>query len=120
MKVLLTGATGFIGQAVAESLLAAGHHLVCVLRDPARLRLAGAAQGRVEHIRLDFANALSPTDWLAAAAATGVRRIVQVSALGADAAAQSAFHLSKRAADEHLRKLGVPAVIAQPSLVYGT
>ncbi len=168
MKVLLTGATGFIGQAVGEALLAQCHHLVCVLRDPARLRLplhlhlrSGAAQGRVETIQLDFAQALSPADWRAAlqgvevvvntvgifkeapgrasmpaqsfellhtrapialfdaAAGAGVRLIVQVSALGADAEARSAFHLSKRAADEHLRQLGVAALIAQPSLVYG-
>lgn len=165
MKVLLTGATGFIGQAVAEALLAQGHHLVCVLRDPARLRSReGVARHRVQPIALDFSKALSPADWRAAlegvevvvntvgifqeasgkrgrgiqpgqsfdflhtrapialfdaAAQAGVRLIVQVSALGADAGAQSAFHLSKRAADDHLRRLGVPALIAQPSLVYG-
>lgn len=35
----------------------------------------------------------------------GVRRVVQVSALGADAAAATAYHRSKRAADDHLAAL---------------
>jgi NADH dehydrogenase len=55
-----------------------------------------------------------------AAARAGERKIVQVSALGADDGAQSAFHRSKRAADQYLVQLGVPYVILRPSLVYGT
>ncbi|MBO9356852.1 NAD(P)H-binding protein [Bordetella petrii] len=49
----------------------------------------------------------------------GVRRVIQVSALGADAGAQTAYHLSKRAADEYLLSLPLDAVVVQPSLVYG-
>jgi uncharacterized protein YbjT (DUF2867 family) len=41
MRVLLTGATGLIGGAIARALLAQGHELVCAVRDPARLALAG-------------------------------------------------------------------------------
>jgi uncharacterized protein YbjT (DUF2867 family) len=54
-----------------------------------------------------------------ACAVAGVRRIIQVSALGADAGAATQFHSTKRAADEHLRQHGLDYVIAQPSLVYG-
>jgi nucleoside-diphosphate-sugar epimerase len=50
----------------------------------------------------------------------GVRRVLQISALGADDSARSAYHLSKRAADEHLLRLPISAVVAQPSLVYGS
>jgi uncharacterized protein YbjT (DUF2867 family) len=49
----------------------------------------------------------------------GVRRVVQISALGADAGARSAYHLSKRATDEFLLELPLSAAIVQPSLVYG-
>ncbi|MFI5531825.1 NAD-dependent epimerase/dehydratase family protein [Kitasatospora sp. NPDC051853] len=35
MKILLTGATGYIGTAVAEHLAAAGHQVVALTRDPA-------------------------------------------------------------------------------------
>jgi uncharacterized protein YbjT (DUF2867 family) len=37
--------------------------------------------------------------------AAGVRRVLQVSALGADAGAVTRYHLSKRAADDHLAAL---------------
>ncbi len=43
MRTLITGATGFIGSHAAEALLAAGHDVVCPVRDPARFRhLVGA------------------------------------------------------------------------------
>lgn len=45
--------------------------------------------------------------------------VLQISALGADEQAQSAFHRTKKQADDALLALGVPCVILQPSLVYG-
>jgi nucleoside-diphosphate-sugar epimerase len=54
-----------------------------------------------------------------ACARCGVRRVVQVSALGADAHARSHYHLSKRAADDYLLSLPLDATVVQPSLVYG-
>lgn len=54
-----------------------------------------------------------------ACAACGVRRVVQISALGADANARSGYHLSKKAADDYLLQLPLEAVVVQPSLVYG-
>jgi uncharacterized protein YbjT (DUF2867 family) len=54
-----------------------------------------------------------------ACAVAGVRRVIQISALGADADAATLFHTSKRAADEHLRRQPIEHVIVQPSLVYG-
>jgi uncharacterized protein YbjT (DUF2867 family) len=57
-----------------------------------------------------------------AAARAGVARVVQVSALGADAQAQTAYHRSKRDADEALLQLArdgrLQAVVLQPSLVF--
>ena len=49
----------------------------------------------------------------------GVGRVIQISALGADEQAQSAYHLSKKAADDYLASLSLPGAIVQPSLVYG-
>jgi nucleoside-diphosphate-sugar epimerase len=37
MKILLTGATGFIGSGVLPALVAAGHHVTALVRDPARV-----------------------------------------------------------------------------------
>jgi uncharacterized protein YbjT (DUF2867 family) len=61
----------------------------------------------------------APRALFAACVEAGVRRVVQVSALGADAAAQSRYHLSKKAADDFLLRLPLSAVIVQPSLIYG-
>lgn len=46
-------------------------------------------------------------------------RVLQLSALGADEQADSAYHLSKKAADDYLAQLPLRALILQPSLVYG-
>ena len=54
-----------------------------------------------------------------ACASAGVPRVVQISALGADAQASSRFHLSKKAADDHLAGLALAWAIVQPSIVYG-
>jgi uncharacterized protein YbjT (DUF2867 family) len=61
----------------------------------------------------------APQALFAACRDAGVKLVLQVSALGADDDAQSRYHLSKKAADDFLRSLDLPAVILQPSLVYG-
>jgi uncharacterized protein YbjT (DUF2867 family) len=45
--------------------------------------------------------------------------VVQISALGADPTAFSAYHLSKRAADDGLRRLPLDWFVLRPSLIYG-
>jgi len=40
MKILLTGATGYIGQRLLPILAAAGHEVVCLVRDPRRFSLS--------------------------------------------------------------------------------
>lgn len=62
---------------------------------------------------------IAPRAVFEACVQSGVRRVIQVSALGADAQAGSAYHLSKRAADDYLLSLKLDAVVVQPSLVYG-
>jgi NADH dehydrogenase len=61
----------------------------------------------------------APLALFAAAADAGVRKIVQISALGADEQARSRYHRSKRVADRRLAELGVPSVVLRPSIVYG-
>jgi uncharacterized protein YbjT (DUF2867 family) len=48
-----------------------------------------------------------------------IKRIIQISALGADERAITPYQLSKRAADDSLRQLNANAFILRPSLVYG-
>lgn len=152
MQILLTGATGFIGQHLLSALLADGHQIVACVRQPERW------QGRfpkVKWMRCDYKKDHDPLVWLPrlsnidvvinavgiiretrgqrfedlhthtpvalfqAAEQLGIRKIIQISALGADEQAESAYHLSKRAADEVLLGLNVDAVILQPSIVIG-
>ena len=47
MKILLTGATGYIGQRLLPLLLDAGHEVVCLVRDPRRFELPASAKGQV-------------------------------------------------------------------------
>ena len=55
----------------------------------------------------------------AACARSGVRLVIQISALGADEHARSRYHLSKKRADDFLSALPLHSVIVQPSVVFG-
>lgn len=61
----------------------------------------------------------TPKALFKAAQNAGVKKIVQISALGADEGAESRYHLSKREADDFLRALSIDWVILRPSLVFG-
>lgn len=146
MRVLIAGASGFIGRALAAQLRRRGHEVLPVLRRPPpgqpalqadfaqvptrdwwRERLHGvdAVVNAVGILRegpgQTFAalHAAAPIELFHACAAAGVRCVLQVSALGADEQARSAYHRSKRVADEVLRRLPLAGAIVQPSLVYG-
>ncbi len=146
--ILLTGASGFIGSRLLRALRAAGHEVVVAGRRPAaggdarfvaadftrdfdvatwQPRVAGvdAVVNAVGILRergtqtFDAIHVRAPRALFAAASACGVRRIVQLSALGADEHAASAYHRSKRTADAALAALAVSHAIVQPSLVFG-
>ena len=51
MRVLVTGATGYIGGRLVPRLVAAGHHVVCLARHPGRV--AGRGWGDVEVLQGD-------------------------------------------------------------------
>jgi len=152
MKILLTGATGFIGDTVLRELLRQGHQVTACCRRPEKLLIESA---NITPLRVDFAVADNMEKWLphldgidavincvgiisesktgtfaqlhvqapvalfTACEQAGVKKIIQISALGADDQAQSAYHLSKKAADDALRRLPLDWFILQPSLVYG-
>src|SRR5690554_2861348 len=114
MRILLTGASGFIGRRLAAELSHAGHQVICAVRRP-----TASLPPSVSHVCIDFNQAVRANDWAAAlegvdvvvntvgifretpgqsfdtihraapaalfeaAAATGVKHVVQLSALGA-------------------------------------
>ena len=49
MQVLLTGATGFVGSFAVPALLAAGHEVVALVRDPAKA--ASVSKKRADAVR---------------------------------------------------------------------
>ena len=149
MRVLIAGASGFIGTHLARACAAAGHEVTCGGRHPlvgipgARqltldyaappahdvlvrelrgidvvinavgiLRPRGAQSFEALHVR-------GPIALFAAAAAAGVRRIIQISSLGAESQAPSAYHRSKSEADRALTTMPVDWAVVMPSLVYG-
>lgn len=139
MNVLLTGASGFIGRNVAAALEQAGHQVKSVSRShgidfcsmlapddwlpyldgiDAVINCVGII-GEVGNQRFGTLHTLAPRALFRACSLAGVRRVVQISALGADETAFSAYHLSKRAADDYLRSLDLDWFVLRPSLIYG-
>ena len=155
MRILLTGASSFIGRHLAGRLAADGHYVTAAGRDTERLGrlLPGFATCRCDLASdgtaawlprfaavdavVNCAGLIRDTGGRYAAVhesgakalfdacrAADVGRVVQISALGADATATTSYHLSKRAADDHLASLD-PAggqmdwVVVRPSLIVG-
>lgn len=151
MRILLTGATGFVGRHLLAALLAEGYHVTCAVRKPCT-----SSNPRLRYIQADFAKDTDKSGWLArladvdlvintvgifratpgqsfaalhtdapralfaaCAEARSVRMVIQLSALGADEQAKTAYHLSKKAADDYLAGLPLPSWVVQPSLIYG-
>ncbi|MGZ5026840.1 MAG: NAD(P)H-binding protein, partial [Methylobacter sp.] len=61
MNILLTGATGFIGQHLLRALLAENHQVTVCCRHPEQL-LRQFPELKI--VTLDFANAIDSNDWL--------------------------------------------------------
>ncbi len=54
MKILITGATGYIGQRLIPYLLMKGHFLVCCARDKQRFNLPKYRSENIEVVQVDF------------------------------------------------------------------
>src|SRR5690606_26266338 len=145
MIVLVTGSSGFIGRHLTEALRARGHCVIEVrgrVSDSARqvdadftrdlrseawiatlanvdcvINAVGILRERGDQT-FERIHALAPSALFEACARAGVRRVIQISALGADSGT-SGYFASKHAADEHLAKLPLDYTIVQPSVVYG-
>ncbi len=147
MNILILGANGFIGRHLSRRLSAAGHNIWRGVRSRdgssettiavdfmidvvpevwlARLRQIDVvinAVGIIEESgrrRFQRLHTDAPCALFRACLAARIEKVIQISALGADAGADSRYHLSKKAADDFLSTLDLKWVIVQPSLVYG-
>lgn len=139
MKILLTGATGFIGGHIHQALNQAGHEVLgCsrrlgvdfnrMLRPEEWLPLLDGVEAVINAVGIiaetrgqtfEILHHQAPAALFRACEQAGVRRVVQISALGADERAFTPYQLTKRAAEDVLRGLGVEWFVLRPSLVYG-
>ena len=137
MRILITGASGFIGQRLVDALRAGGHAVIALTRRDAdftqdlhaaawqpHLASVDAVINTVgilrEHGQQTFerVHVRAPQALFAACAAAGIQRVVQISALGAEHGTSGYFR-SKHRADEFLAQLPLDWTVVQPSLVFG-
>lgn len=60
MKILITGANGYIGMRLLPQLLEMGHELVCAVRDQERLSVDEDTRARIEIVEIDFLEEVKP------------------------------------------------------------
>lgn len=114
MRILLTGATGLIGGAIAQALLRDGHELVCAVRDPARFALAGA---RCRAVQADLAQVPSAAWWQPHL--TGIDAVVNAVGILRETPGQAFDALHHRAPAELFRACavaGIPCVVQVSAL----
>lgn len=147
MKILICGATGFVGRHLTFALTAAGQTVVRAIRKPSQ----------TGDIAVDFVKDTDPAVWLprlqgidavinavgvlrnsqqqpmerlleqtplalfSACREAGVQRIVQVSALGIDQGIETPYFIYRRKPEAFLNHLpdGIRHLILRPSVIYG-
>ncbi len=147
MKILLCGATGFVGRHMTRALRDSGHDVVRAVRRPTEPddiavdfrndtdketwlpRLAGfdAVINTVGVLRdspaqpMQTLHVATPAAIFAAAAQANVGRVVQFSALGADSGIDTAYFSTRLLAEQSLATLPAQArwLCLRPSVVYG-
>ncbi|MGC2458108.1 MAG: NAD-dependent epimerase/dehydratase family protein [Gallionellaceae bacterium] len=147
MKILICGATGFVGRHLTRSLREAGHTVVRAVRRPGepgdiavdycndtareswlpRLKGCNVVINAVGVLRDSPANPMqklhsaTPAAIFAAAAEASVERVVHLSALGVDSGIDTAYFSTRRLAEQALKAL--PAQLRwlclRPSVIYG-
>ena len=137
MAILITGRRGFVGSHIAAALEARGFDVRAADRPAADLARDHAPEAWARHLEgvdlvvnaagifrergantFEAVHTKGPIALFTACARRGIP-VVQVSALGAEADAPTRFLRTKHAADSALLALEVPAVVLQPSLVFG-
>ncbi len=120
MRILVTGASGFIGSHLCPTLAAAGHEVRSSLEGcDAVVHLANIAHTSASARELHRVNVEGSIAQARAALGAGVRRFVYLSSVKA-ALPQDAYGRAKAIAEQALQQLdGLEPLILRPPLVYG-
>lgn len=149
MKIFISGGTGFVGGHVRKALLAKGHRLKLLARRRSERSEPGVDQVEGDVTRPEtFAGHIRGCDavinlvgiirefpskgitfqrlhveatknMLEVTRLAGIRRFLQMSALGTRDGATSAYHRSKFQAEQLVRESGLDFTIFRPSIVFG-
>lgn len=150
MNVALAGGTGFIGKAVLQKLVQAGHHVKALIRPGSLLKIARFSGTESRYVyydspfqmvknvedcqavinlvgiiketkdsSFDFAHHMIPMALVKAAQDAGVKRFIQMSALGVDSGINTEYFETKRFGENVVKSSGLDWTIFRPSLVFG-
>lgn len=149
MKIFVAGGTGFVGGHLVEAVRKHGHDVRLLVHrrsphisddieqiegDATRLEsFEHAAEGcdavinligiirefPARGITFDRLHVQATANMLATTVKAGIRRYLQMSALGTRAEAASRYHITKFQAEELVRSSGLDLTILRPSLIYG-
>lgn len=149
MKIFIAGGTGFVGEYLVDALCQHGHELRLLVHkrsprisneieqvegDVTRLdSIEQAAEGcdavinlvgiirefPGRNITFERLHVQATANMLSIAQRAGIRRYLQMSALGTRPDAVSRYHQTKFKAEESVRSSGLDITILRPSLIYG-
>lgn len=149
MKVFVAGATGFVGSHIVKKSVAHGHSVIALAHRRSNEVLKGAAVERREGSILDLNSLLAATkgaevivnavgiikeakgktfdaihrqgveNLIAAAKENGIKRFIQISALGAGTRIDTAYFRTKEAGEKALINSGLDWTIFRPAMILG-
>lgn len=139
MRILVTGSSGFIGRHLCDRLNLEGHEVVPCCRsngcDFKQMTSADSWRNYLVDIevvinctgiisesrnqRFDTLHTDAPIALFKACEERGIKRVIQVSALGVNDDSFTPYQLSKKAADDYLQQSSLEWFVLRPSLIYG-